>query len=64
MWNLDVADLEDTPPADQLWVVAQAIEEYGGPRAYVVAVRRLAGQLETIGWWLAEAPERSPLERP
>ena len=46
-------------PPEQLWVIAQAVEENGGPAAYVAALRAVGERLEEMGWWLAE-----PLEGP
>jgi hypothetical protein len=54
MWNLDVPELDALPAAGQLWVIAQAVEENGGPRSYAESLRRLAERLEELGWWLAE----------
>jgi type II secretory pathway component PulJ len=42
-----------TPP-DQLWLVALYLEENGAPQHYILAVRRIAEQLEQLGWWLSE----------
>jgi hypothetical protein len=41
-------------PADQLWLIALAVEENGGPAEYVLALRRVAERLEQIGWWISE----------
>jgi hypothetical protein len=54
MWNLDLPELGGLTPAEQLWVLAQAVEENGGPPDYVLALRRLAERFEDLGWWLAE----------
>jgi hypothetical protein len=56
MWILepDLA-IDVLPPSDQLWVIAQAVEENGGPRDYVGALRQLAERLEDTSWWLREA---------
>ena len=37
-------------PADQLWLVASALEEEGGRRELVRALRTMASQLEEIEW--------------
>ena len=55
-----VADL--TPP-EQLWVIAQAVEENGGPRDYVLGLRHLAERLEGMHWWLQEPFEASHGQR-
>jgi hypothetical protein len=39
MWNLEMLELRDLRPAEQLWVIAQAVEEHEGPTAYVKALR-------------------------
>jgi hypothetical protein len=51
-------------PPEQLWVIAQAVQDNGGPGSYVTALRALAGHLEELGWWLAEAAESRPAGRP
>jgi hypothetical protein len=55
MWILepDLA-IDVLSPPDQLWVIAQAVEENGGPRDYAAALRQLAERLEDTGWWLRE----------
>lgn len=45
MWTLDTPDLGPLTPAEQLWVIAQEVEEFDGPPAYVAALR--ASQ---VGW--------------
>jgi hypothetical protein len=53
MWIVDeLPDFEQLPPADQLWLIAQAVEENGGPAEYVLAMRNMATCLEELGWWL------------
>jgi hypothetical protein len=54
MWNVEVADLDLLRPAEKLWIIAQAVEENGGPRSYVEALRQLAERLEDTSWWLRE----------
>ena len=54
MWIMEIPDPLDLTPADQLWVIAQAMEENGGPAAYLAALRAVADRLEEVGWWLAE----------
>ena len=55
MWTLeeDLA-IDVLYPPDQLWIIAQAVEENGGPRDYVGALRQLAERLEDTSWWLRE----------
>ena len=55
MWILepDLA-IDALPRPDQLWIIAQAVEENGGPRDYVRVLRQLAEHLEDAGWWLGE----------
>ena len=53
-------------PPDQLWVIAQAVEENGGPAGYVAAVRAVADRLGEMGRRLAEpleGPTGAPLRR-
>ena len=57
MWMLEVLDLTPLSPTEQLWVIAQAIENHGGSRGYVSALRALAERLEDLGWWLDEPSE-------
>lgn len=57
MWILDVPELRGLTPAEQLWFVAHAVEENGGPRKYVQVLRRLAERLQELGWWLQESNE-------
>jgi len=55
MWTPEPdLDLDNLPPADQLWIIALAIEEAGGPSEYVLALRKVAEHLEEVGWWLTE----------
>jgi hypothetical protein len=58
MWILDEQLIMSalTPP-EQLWIIAQAVDENGGPAAYVAALRAVADRLEEVGWWLAEPLE-------
>jgi hypothetical protein len=54
MWDTeDLPSVAEVPPADQLWIIALAAEEAGGPPEHVLALRQLAEQLEELGWWLA-----------
>jgi hypothetical protein len=48
------------PPQDQLWIIAQAVEENGGPSDYVGVLRQLAERLEDTGWWLREPAKVGP----
>jgi hypothetical protein len=67
MWNLDVLDIGPLAPAEQLWIIARAVEENGGPDAYVAALRALAAGLEEASWWLTEplgGPQPGQLRRP
>jgi len=57
MWILEVPDIGLLMPAEQLWIIAQAVEENGGPAAYLAALRSIAARLEDLGWWLAEPLE-------
>ena len=61
MWIVDVPELGMLTPADQLWIIAQAGEEAGGPLTLCPSTRCLAGRLEDAGWWLSEPVD--PQER-
>jgi hypothetical protein len=53
MWVLEeLPNFEMVPPADQLWLIALAVEENGGPTEYVRALRSIAEHVEEFGWWL------------
>jgi hypothetical protein len=52
VWECDELPMfNQLPPADQVWLIALAVEENGGPAQYVRALRSLADQLEEFGWW-------------
>jgi hypothetical protein len=56
MWTIeDLPGFEQLAPADQLWIIALAIEENGGPAEYVRALRKSADRLDELGWWLSQA---------
>ena len=57
-WRCDLLDLGALTPAEQLWVIAHALEELEAPRTYVPTLRELAATLEELGFWLAEVPPR------
>jgi len=60
MWALEEhLGLESLTPPEQLWIIAQAVEENGGPRDYVLVLRHLAERLEDMRWWLQEPLEAS-----
>ena len=59
MWSVELEGLVGLTPAEQLWVIAQVMEENGGPAAYVAALRGIAARLEEVGWWLAEPSKES-----
>jgi hypothetical protein len=51
MWDIEqLHNFEHLPPADQLWLIALAVEENGGPAEYVLTLRRLAERLDEVGW--------------
>jgi len=50
-------------PAEQLWVIALAVEENGGPVEYVSALRHMAERLEELGWWLSEQGGQADFRR-
>lgn len=53
MWTVeDIPYFEQLPPADQLWLIALAVEENGGPTEYVRALRLIADQLDALRAWL------------
>lgn len=53
MWDVErIPEFERLAPGDQLWLIALAIKENGGPAEYVAALRELAERLEELGWWL------------
>lgn len=55
MWSHeDLDDLGALSPTEQLWVIALAVEDTGGPSSCVDALRMLACRLEDVGWWLRE----------
>jgi hypothetical protein len=54
MWDVELPVLGALTPSEQLWVIAQALVENGGPPSYALALRRLAERLEELGWWLGE----------
>jgi hypothetical protein len=59
MWRVELEHLGGLTPAEQLWVIAQAVEENGGPPAYAASLRSVADRLEGLSWWLAETLEES-----
>ena len=50
-------------PAEQLWVIALAVKENGGPTEYVSALRHMAERLEELGWWLSEQGGQADFRR-
>ncbi len=38
MWNLDVLDIGPLAPAEQLWIIAYALEQCGWPRTHIRAL--------------------------
>ncbi len=54
MWTIEeIPGFEQLPPADQLWLIALAVEENGGPAEYVQSLRSVAERLDELGWWVA-----------
>ena len=49
MWDVEFPELGALTPAEQLWVIAQAVEENGGPPSYALALRR-SGERATASW--------------
>jgi hypothetical protein len=58
MWGVELVKLGLLRPAEQLWIIAQAVEENGGPQDYVLALRTVADRLEEVGWWLTDPLDR------
>ena len=56
MWNtVGLPEIEQLPKADQLWIIALAVEANGGPSDYVGALRAVAQRLQEMGWWINES---------
>lgn len=56
MWTVEhIPDFKQLPPADQLWLIALAVEDNGGPAEYVRVLRNSADRLDELGWWLSQA---------
>jgi hypothetical protein len=54
MWIIEeIPRFEQLTPADQLGLIAPAVEDNCGPAEYVCALRFIAAQLEELGWWMS-----------